>query len=129
MYYLLDIKATLFINFCATAIVSTWVVFLKGCNRGLKSMYLKPFSWDMFLKIEGHWLTLVSQSEVLKLKLPSLLLDNISYKTLHEHVNTMITNFLFLLVAVFLFIFPPLKPIRSKQPNQIYVNKRNPCMA
>ena len=49
-----------------------------------------------------------------------LLLDNTSYKALHAHVNIMITNFLFLPVAVLLFIFPPLKPRTSKHPNQIY---------
>ena len=54
-----------------------------------------------------------------KLKLPFLLLDNIFYKTLHAHVNIMITNFLFLPVAVLLFIFPPLKPRTSKHPKQM----------
>ena len=71
---------------------------------------------------------LASQSEALKLKLPFLLLDNIFYKTLHAHVNIMITNFLFLPVAVLLLIFPPLKPCTSKHPNQIYANKRNSFM-
>ena len=40
-------------------------------------------------------------------------------KTLHAHVNIMIKNFLFLPVAVLLFIFPPLKPRTSKHANQI----------
>ena len=40
----------------------------------------------------------------------------------------MITNFLFLPVAVLLFIFPPLKPRTSKHPNQIYANKKNSFM-
>ena len=59
----------------------------------------------------------------LKLKLPFLLLDNIFYKTLHVHVNIMITNFLFLPVAVLLFIFLPLKPRTSKHLNQIMQTK------
>ena len=33
MYSLLHIKATLFINFCYTVIVSTWVVFLKSTTE------------------------------------------------------------------------------------------------
>ena len=61
-------------------------------------------------------------------KFPFLLLDDIFYKTLHAHVNIMITNFLFLLVAVLLFIFPLLKPRTSKHPNQIYANKKNSFM-
>ena len=93
MYYPLFIKATLFTNFCATAIVGTWVVFLKGYNRGLSSMCPKPFSSSIFLRTEAHWPTLASQSKALKLKLLFLLLDNIFYKTLHAHVNIMITNF------------------------------------
>ena len=108
-----------FTNFCATAIVGTWVVLLKGCNRRLSSTCPKPFSRSIFLRTE---------SEALKLKLPFLLSDNIFYKTLHAHVNIMITNFLFLPVAVLLFIFPPLKPRTSKHPNQIYANKRNSFM-
>ena len=40
----------------------------------------------------------------------------------------MITNFLFLPVAVLLFIFPLLKPRTSKHPNQIYANKKNSFM-
>ena len=43
---------------------------------------------------------LASQPDALKLKLPFLLLDNIFYKTLHAHVNRMITNFLFFPVVV-----------------------------
>ena len=125
MYYRLFIKATLFINFCATAIVGTWVVLLKGYNRGLSSTCPKPFSRNIFLRTEAHWPALASQSEILKLKLLFLLLDNIFYKTLHAHVNIMITNFPFLPMAVLLFIFPPLKPRTSKHPNQIYANKRN----
>ena len=112
MYYWLFITATLFTNFCALAIVDTWVVLLKGYNRGLS----------------GNWPALASQSEALKLKLSFLLLDNIFYKTLHAHVNIMITNFLFFPMAVLLFIFPLLKPRTSKHPNQIYANKRNSFM-
>ena len=119
-YYPLYIKTTLFINSCVTAIVGTWVVLLKGYNRGSSSTCLKPFFRDIFLKTEAHWPTLASQSETLKLKLP--------YKILHAHVNIMITNFPFLPVAVLLFIFPLLKPLTSKHPNQIYVNKRNSWM-
>ena len=77
---------------------------------------------------EAHWSALASQSEALKLKLPFLLLDNIFYQTLHAHMNIMITNFLFLPVAVLLFIFPLLKPHTSKHPNQIYANKKNSFM-
>ena len=128
MYYPLFIKATLFTNFCTTAIVGTWVVLFKGYNRGLSSTCLKLFFRSIFVRTEAHWLALASQSETLKLKLPFLLLDNIFYKTLHAHVNIMITNFLFLPVAVLLFIFPPLKPRTSKHPSQIYANKRNSFM-
>ena len=128
MYYPLFIKATLFTNFCATAIVGTWVVLLKGYNKGLSSTCPKPFSRSIFLRTEAHWPALASQSEALKLKLPFLLLDNIFNKTLHTHVNTMITNFPFLPVAVLLFIFPPLKPRTSKHSNQIYANKKNSLM-
>ena len=127
MYYLLYIKATLFINFCATAIVSTWVVLLKDYNGGSSSTCLKPFSRSIFLRTKAHWLTLASQSEALKLKLLFLLLD-IFYKILHAHVNIMIKNFLFLPVAILLFIFPALKPRTSKHPNQIYANKKNSFM-
>ena len=115
-------------NFCATAIVGTWIVLLKGYNRGLSSTCLKPFFRIIFLRTEAHWPALASQLKTLKLKFPFLLLDNIFYKTLHAHVNMMITNFLFLPVAVLLFIFPPLKPRTSKHPNQIYANKRNSFM-
>ena len=128
MHYPFFIKATLFTNFCATAIVSTWVILLKGYNRGLSSTCPKPFSKSIFLRTKAHWPALASQSEALKLKLPFLLLDNIFYKTLHAHVTIMIANFLFLPVAVLLFIFLPLKPRTSKHPNQIYANKRNSCM-
>ena len=124
MYYPLFIKATLFINFCATVIVGTWVVLLKGCNRGSSSTCLKPFFWDIFFKTKAHWPSLTSQSETLKLKLFSPLFDNISYKTLYVHVNTAITNFLFLPMAVLLFIFLPLKRFTSKYPNQIYAKKK-----
>ena len=44
-------------------------------------------------------------------------------------MNTRLANFPFLPKAVLLFIFPPLKPLTSKHLNQIYVNKRNLCMA
>ena len=125
MCYPLFIKATLFTNFCATAIIGTWVVLLKDYNRGLSSTCPKPSSRSIFLRTEAHWPALASQSETLKLKLPFLLLDNISYKTLHAHVNIMITNFLFLPVAVLLFIFPPSKPRTS---NQIYANTKNSFM-
>ena len=128
MYYSLFIKATLFTNFCATAIVGTWVILLKGYNRELSSTCPKPFSRIIFLRIKAHWPALASQSEALKLKLPFLLLDNIFYKTLPAHMNIIITNFLFLPVAVLLFIFPPLKPLTSKHPNQSYANKKNSCM-
>ena len=37
-------------------------------------------------------------------------------------------NFLFLPVAVVLFIVSPLKPHTLKHPNQIYANKRNSFM-
>ena len=74
------------------------------------------------------WPALASQSEALKLKLFFLLLENIFYKTLHSQVNIMVTNFLFLPVAVLLFIFPLLKPRKSKHPNQIYANKKNSFM-
>ena len=53
----------------------------------------------------------------LKAETSSPLWHNISYKTLHAHVNTMITNFSFLSVAVLLFISPPLKQLTSKHPN------------
>ena len=128
MYYPLFIKATLFTNFCATAIVSTWVVLLKGYNRGLSSTCPKPSFRSIFLRTEAYWPALASQSEALKLKHPFLLLDNIFHKTLHAHVNIMTTNFLFLPVAVLLFIFPLLKPCTSKHPNQIYANKKNAFM-
>ena len=82
----------------------------------------------VFLRTQAHWPALASQSEALNLKLPFLLSDNIFYKTLHAHVNIMITNFLFLPVAVLLFTFRPLKPRTSKHPNQIYANKRNSFM-
>ena len=118
-------KQFLFINFCATAIVGTWVVFLKSYNRGLRSTCPKPFSRSIFLRTEARWPALASQSEALKLKLSFLLQDNIFYKTLHVHMNIMITNFLFLLVAVLLFIFPLLNPRTSRHPNQIYASKRN----
>ena len=115
--------------FCATAIVGTWVVLLKGYNRGLSSTCPKPFFRSIFLRTKAHWPALASQSEALKLKLPFLLLDNIFYKTLHApHVNITITNFLFLPVAVLLFIFPLFKPRTSKHPNQIYANKKNSFM-
>ena len=127
MYYPLFMKATLFSNFCATAIVGTWVILLKGYNRGFSSMCPKLFSRSIFLRTEAHWPALASQSEAIKLKLPFLLLD-IFYKTLHAHVNIVITNFLFLPVAVLLFIFPPLKPRTSTHPNQIYANKKNSFM-
>ena len=69
IYYQLYIKATLFINFCATVLVSTWVVLLKGYNRGLSSTCLKPFFGSIFLRTEAHWPALASQSEALNLKL------------------------------------------------------------
>ena len=50
------------------------------------------------------------------------------FSALHAHVNIMITNFLFLPVAVLLFIFPILKPRTSKHLNQIYANKKNSFM-
>ena len=125
---LLTTETTCHSNFCATAIVGTWVVLLKAYNRGLSSTSLKPSSRSIFLRTEAHWPALASQSEALNLKLPFLLLNKISYKTLHAHVNIMITNFLFLPVAVLLFIFPSLKPRTSKHPNQIYANKRNSFM-
>ena len=100
----------------------------QSYNRGLSSTCRKPFSRSVFLRTEAHWPALASQSEALKLKLPFLLLDNIFYKILHAHVNIMITNFLFLPVAVLLFIFPPLKPRTSKHPNQIYASKKNSFM-
>ena len=128
MYYPLFIKATLFTNFCATAIVGTWVILLKDYNRGLGSTCPKPSFRSLFLRTEAHWPALASQSEALQLKLPFLLLDNIFYKTQHAHVNIMTTNFLFLPVALLLFIFPLLKPLTSKHPNQIYANKRNSFM-
>ena len=87
MYDPLLIKATLFINFCATVIVGTWVVRLKGYNRGLSSTCPKSFSRSIFLRTEAHWPALASQSEALKLKLPFLPQDNIFYKTLHAHMN------------------------------------------
>ena len=65
----------------------------QGYSRGLSSTCLKPFFRSIFLWTEAHWPTLASQSKALKLKLPILLLDNIFYKTLHAHVNIMITNF------------------------------------
>ena len=101
----------------------SWVVPLKGYNKGLSSTCRKPFFRSIFLRTEAHWPTLASQSEALKLKLLFLLLDNIFYKTLHAHMNIMITNFPFLPVVVLLFIFPLLKPRTSKHPNQIYANK------
>ena len=94
-------KATLFTNFCATAIVGTWVVLLKGYSRGLSSTCPKPFARSIFLRTEAHWPTLASQSEALELKLRFLLLDNIFYKPLHAHVNIKITNFLFLPIFKF----------------------------
>ena len=97
---------------------STWVVRLKGYNRGLSSTCRKPFSRSIFLRTEAHWPALASQSEALKLKLPFLPYDNIFYKTLHAHTNIMTTNFLFLPVAVLLFTFPPLKSRTLKHPNQ-----------
>ena len=117
-------KAKLFTNFCATAIVGTWVVRLKDYNRELSSTCPKPFSTSIFLRIKAHWPALASQSEASKLKLPFLLLDNIFYKTLHAHVNIMITNFLFLPVAVLLFIIPPLK---SRTVRYIKTSKPNLC--
>ena len=56
------IKATLFINFGATAIVGTWVVRLKGYNRGLSSTCRKPFSRSILLRTEAHWPAPASQS-------------------------------------------------------------------
>ena len=44
-------------------------------------------------------------------------------------LNTTMANFPFLPVAVLLFISLPLKQLTSKQPNQIYVNKINSCVA
>ena len=73
MYYPLFIKATMFINFCATAIVGTWVVLFKGCNRELSSTCLEPLFSSIFLRTEAHWPALASQSEALKLKLLFLL--------------------------------------------------------
>ena len=116
MYYPLHIKATLFFNFCDTMIVGTWVVLLKVCNRGLNSTYLKSFFRNILLKTKARSPALASQSEALKLKLLSSPYGNISYKTLHVHVNTMMENFPFLPEAVLLFISPPLKPLTSK-PN------------
>ena len=128
MHYPLFIKAALFTNFCATAVVGTWVVLLKGYNRGLSSTCPKPSFRSIFLRTEAHWPALASQSEALKLKLPFLLLNSIFYKILHAHVNIMITNFLFLPVAVLLIIFPFLKPRTSKHPNLIYARKKNSFM-
>ena len=127
MYYPLFVKATSFTNFCATAIVGTGVVLLKGYNRGLSSTRPKPFFRSIILRTKAHWPAFASQSEALKLKLPFLPL-NIFYKTLHAHVNIMITYFRFLPVAVLLFIFPLLKPRTSKHPNQIYANKKSSFM-
>ena len=112
-------------QFSAIEVIGTWVVLLKGYKRGLSSTCPKPFFRSIFLRTEAHWPALASQSEALKLKLPFLLMHNIFYKTLHAHVNIMITNFLFLPVAVLFFIFPFLKPRTSKHPNQIYANKKN----
>ena len=128
MYCLLHIKATLFINFCATVIVTTWVTLIKCCRKGLNNMYLKPFFGDIFLKIEAHWLALASQSEALKLIPLSLQYGNISRKARHVHLNTAMANFSFLPEAVLLFISLPLKSLASKHLNQIYVNKKNSCM-
>ena len=100
----------------------------KGCNRGFSSTCLNSFFMEILLKSEAHWLAIVSQFKAFKLKLLFPLWD-ISYKTLHAHMNTMITNFPFLPVAILLFISPPLKPLTSKHPNQIHVNKRNSSMA
>ena len=72
MHYSLFIKATLFINFCATVIVGMWIVRLKGYNRGLSSTCRKPFFRSIFLRTEAHWPALASQSEALKPKLPFL---------------------------------------------------------
>ena len=72
MYCPLSIKPTLFTNFCATAIVGTWVVRLKGYNRALSSTCRKPFFRSIFRRTAAHWPALASQSEVLKLKLPFL---------------------------------------------------------
>ena len=118
-------KQHCFTNFCATAIVGTWVVRLKGYNRGLSSTCRKPFSRSIFLRTQAHWPALASQSKALKLKIPFLPWDNLFYKTLHAHTNIMTTNFLFLPVALLLFTFPPLKPRTLKHPNQIYANIRN----
>ena len=68
MHYPLFIKATLFTNFCATAIVGTWVVRLKGYNRGLSSTCRNPFSRSIFLRTAAHRPALASQSVALKLK-------------------------------------------------------------
>ena len=124
MYYLLFIKATLFINFCATAIVGMWAVLFKGYNRGLSSTCPKSFSRSIFLRTKAHWPALANQSEALKLKLPFLLLDNTFYKTLHAHVNIMITNFLLLPMAVLLLIFPPLKPCNQNIQTKFMQTKR-----
>ena len=115
-------------NFCATAIVDTWVVLFNSYIRGLSSTCLKPFFRRIFLRTEAHWLALASQSEALKLKLPFSAIGQHLLQNPNSHVNIIITNFLFLPVAVLLFIFPPLKPRTSKHPNQIYANKRNSFM-
>ena len=47
----------------------------------------------------------------------------------HVHVKTMMTTFPFLAQAVMPFISLLLKPLGSNHPNQIYVNKKNSCMA
>ena len=110
-------------------IVGTWVVLLKGYSKRLSNTYLKLFFRDIFLKTEAHSLALASQSKALKLKLLYSLQSSISYKIRHVHVNTMMASFPFLPEGVLLFIFPPLKLLTLKHRNQIYVNKRNSCMA
>ena len=123
MYYPLHIKATCLS--ISTVTVGTWVIFLKCYNRGLSSTNLKPIFRDLLLKTEVHSTALACQSKALNVKL----LFRYRATSLTKHVNTMMVNFPFLPEALLLFISPPLKPLTSKLPNQIYVNKKNLCMA
>ena len=125
MYYPLFIKATLFTNFCATAIVGCTSQRLQ---QRIKQHVPKTIIQEHIYQDRSTLARSCKPIRSFKLKLLFLLLDNIFYKTLHAHVNIMTTYFLFLPVAVLLFIFSLLKPGTSKHPNQIYANKKNSFM-
>ena len=64
-------------NTCATAIVGTWAVLPKDCNRESRSMCQNLFEVGTLFKIEPHWPVPVSQSNPSTPKFLHQRLDNL----------------------------------------------------